>query len=231
MARRFCANGHYTDDNRMAFCPLCGAPFPQVQQVPVAPPVQQEPKKKSRRGRLLVVLSGFLGLAILCRTVNSVGSPPQGNTVPTEKTVASRDTPVPKIGDLTASATPIVKSTPTPGDMAPPFDELCRKDPNLTDIQMEKHLEGFIGKRIVNWQGWVYEVHDQSGGYVVLVALNPPGGLLWTRDIEIADIPEDLAFRLSKRQKITFSGTIRKVGIFLGSICNPISIESATITE
>jgi hypothetical protein len=129
--------------------------------------------------------------------------------------------------------TPLPSPTPfptaTPDWVAPPFDELCERDTSLTDAQQEKALEEHVGKKVVQWQGWVSEVREGFSDYWVLVAMEPPGGLLWVRDIRIVGVPEDRALSLNKKQKVTFSGTIRGIGTFLGSICNPVVIGDATI--
>lgn len=122
-------------------------------------------------------------------------------------------------------------ATATPDWIAPPFRELCKKDASLTDAQMEQHLKEFSGKKVVDWQGWVYDVYESGSNYTVLIGMDPPGGLLWSRDIEIVGVSKDQAFHLRKEQKVGFSGTIREVGTFLGTICNPLVIEDGTVIE
>jgi hypothetical protein len=130
-----------------------------------------------------------------------------------------------------AASVPTLVPTATPDWIAPPFEQICKKDKSMTDVQLEEHLKQFVGKKAVDWRGWVYDVTESSSGYTVSIAMDPPGGLLWSRDIEIVGISKDQALRLKKEQKVTFSGTIRKIGVFLGSICNPLTIEDGTIVE
>jgi hypothetical protein len=130
-------------------------------------------------------------------------------------------------------STSILKITPSPSPewMAPPYKSICKKDDSMTSVQLEAYLDSFIGKKIENWHGWVYEVRESGTSYTVLIGMDPPGGLLWSRNVEIVGVEQEQALRLRKEQKVTFSGTIREVGNFFGSICNPITIENATIVE
>lgn len=130
---------------------------------------------------------------------------------------------------LTPIVTPKPSLTPTPHSWAPPFKQLCERHKTLTDVQFVEYLESFRDKKIIDWTGWVYDVYDYSDGYTVLIAMKPPGGLLWARDIELLGLPKDQALDLQKEQKVVFSGTIRDVGAFLGQPCNPIKIEKATL--
>ena len=111
---------------------------------------------------------------------------------------------------------------------APPYQQLCRRDETLTDAQFVEYLESLRGKKVIDWSGWIYDVYDRSGGYDVLIAMDPPS-FLWSRDIELLGLPKDQALALQKEQQVVFSGTIRDVGAFLGKACNPIEIEKATL--
>lgn len=123
-------------------------------------------------------------------------------------------------------ATPVVISgTPTPTSWAPGYDALCKRDPSLTDVQYVQHLKTFEGKKIVDWTGWVYDVLD---GPVVLVAVRPPGGFLWARDIEMVGLGREVE-KFNKEDRVVFSGTIRSMGSFLGRPCNPIVLENGEV--
>ena len=105
-------------------------------------------------------------------------------------------TPAPPRVDAlgTPLRTPTTLPTPTatPTSWAPPFKQLCERDKTLTDAQFVEYLETFRGKKVIDWTGWVYDVHDRSRGYAVLIAMDPPG-FLWARDIELLGLPKDQA--------------------------------------
>ncbi len=108
------------------------------------------------------------------------------------------------------------------------FTNICETDPDWTEIQTEQYLAGFAGRVITDWDGWVYEVSEFNGQYKVLVAMEPPGGMFWTRDVEISGIPADLATAFQKEQPIRFSGNISRVERMIGTNCNPIVVKDAT---
>lgn len=134
---------------------------------------------------------------------------------------------------LTAAApteTPLPPtSTPCP-DCAPPFDAVCTKPSNLTDVQMEAHIKSFVGQRVAEWYGWIWDVETSGGRYKAIIAMKPKG-FLWTRDIELINIDADQAARLSVEQPVTFSGRIQQVRMAFGAICNPLVIEDVVIVE
>ena len=114
-------------------------------------------------------------------------------------------------------------------DEAPSFEQMCKRNKSLTDVQFTESLKAVVGKKLTDRKVWVYDVYGDSGGYKVLLASEPPGGLFWSRDIEAYGIPDEIATKLSKEQPVRLSGTIREVGLFLGTACNPIDVENATI--
>jgi hypothetical protein len=54
-------------------------------------------------------------------------------------------------------------------------------------------------------------------------------GFLWTRNIVSYGVPRSVAETLRVNQPILFSGRIRHVGLFLGTICNALEIDQATL--
>lgn len=107
------------------------------------------------------------------------------------------------------------------------FQTICATDPDWTEVQTEQHLASFGGQEISGWNGYVYEVAERFGDYVLSVAMDAPG-LFWSRDIEIEGVPVELAVVLQKEQSITFSGTIASVERSFGTNCNPIVVKDAT---
>lgn len=120
-------------------------------------------------------------------------------------------------------------STPTPEWMAPSFGEMCDTNDTMTDLQQEDYAASMAGKKIVGWVGKVYDVQSSSEGmYTVQVDM---GGIFKSRQIEILNIPRDVAAGLNVDQEIRFDGTIKSVEMFASDICNPINVIEATITK
>jgi hypothetical protein len=119
--------------------------------------------------------------------------------------------------------------TATPDSVAPPFKQICNKDETMTGVQVEEELKRTVGKKVVDWQGWVYDVSQTGSNYKVQIAMESPSALFWSRDIEIIGVSRDTALRLSKKQMVTFSGTIQGFENAFGVYCNPLIIEKATI--
>lgn len=178
-----------------------------------------------------IVLSGaatLIGLAVCCIAILLISSSWSPRSTPTWSGAGtgSRATPTRLAAASPVPPTPTLTRDPS---IAPPYEELCKRPPDMTDVQFERHFQQFAGKRITDWPGWVYDVTQFGGIYQVSIAMRPPGGLLWSRQVEINNIPADLALSLNKQQPIVFSGTIREVGLFLGQPCNPIHVENADI--
>lgn len=120
-------------------------------------------------------------------------------------------------------------ATPTPEWMAPSFGEMCDTNDTMTDLQQEDYAASMAGKKVVSWIGKVHDVQSSSEGmYTVQVDMR--GGLFKTRQIEILNIPRDMAASLNVDQEIRFDGTIKSVDMFASDICNPVNIIEATIS-
>lgn len=186
--------------------------------------IPQQPIQKQKIGCL-----GWIGIAIIALMAFGLLSSLGRRSESADIQNRSAKVAAPAVQQGTAAVTRVdVGPTPTPSLT---FDAICEPPDTMTDVQIEQYLKSFEGKQIADWQGWVYDVHANYGGnegYTLLIAMDPPG-FLWTRNIEIADIPADLAVRLQKKQKLVFSGTISAIGRFLGSNCNPMVIENAEI--
>ena len=118
--------------------------------------------------------------------------------------------------------------TPTPEWMAPSFGEMCDTNDTMTDLQQEDYAASMAGKKIVGWVGKVYDVQsDLSDAYTVQIDM---GGIFKSRQIDILNVPRDVAAGLNVDQEVRFDGTIKSVDMFASDICNPINVIEATIT-
>lgn len=170
------------------------------------------------KGCLKVVGFGFLGLILLGVVIAIFGGNSARNRSADTNTQAASS----------ASQDGTLAETTSQDSTKSQFDAICKTDPSWTEAQTEQHLAGFAGQPISDWGGWVYEVRGSDGQYTVLVAMSPPGGLLWTRNIEISGVPTEIALVLQKEQPIRFSGTIARIDRFFGANCNPLIVRDAT---
>lgn len=178
---------------------------------------------------LVVLLVGAGIIASGGTPVESVAtSEPQLLAVAPTKTGEPTATPVP----ATATTVPAT-ATPTDGERnvssGPAFEDVCPEIFSLGGTELENHVNKLQGQRVEDWRGWVHSVQEFGATHKLLIAIEPPGGMFWSRDIEIV-VPEDVALRLTKEEEIVFSGTIREIGTFLGSICNPLELEDFKLT-
>lgn len=154
-------------------------------------------------GKIAIVLLALFGCLVIVCIGGALFTPSVSQTTPTPNKYA----------------------TATPVNWAPPYNQLCKRDRSLTDVQYVEWMKSFEGKKIVNWTGWVYDVRD---GPVLLIAVRAPGGILWARDIEMVGL-NTRVYEFNKEDKVRFSGTIRSMGSFLGRPCNPIVLENGKV--
>jgi len=140
-------------------------------------------------------------------------------------------TPTPTITQVpTNTSTPTPAHTPTPTNTRDPnviasYEELCKVPlRDMTELEIENYIKSAIGKRVIDWPGYVYDASATR----VEVAIEPRGPL-WARDIVLYGVPRSVAETLRVNQPILFSGRIRHIGLFLGTICNPLEIDQATL--
>jgi hypothetical protein len=131
-------------------------------------------------------------------------------------------------GFATADDSAAAPTLPDSTTIEATFSNICKTDPDWTEIQTQAYLAGFIGRDIFDWAGYVYEVRELGGQYELLVAMEPPG-LLWARNVEIPGISAETAVALQKEQPIRFSGTLSRVDRSFGTNCNPIVVQDATL--
>ncbi len=99
----------------------------------------------------------------------------------------------------------------------------------MTDVQWNEHLRQFSGQKVTGWEGWVKDVYKYSGGYTLYITFDPPSHFLRSSAVHFV-IPEDIALMLEKDDIVTFSGTIKDVGTFLGA-CSGIELKDAVLEK
>lgn len=101
----------------------------------------------------------------------------------------------------------------------------------MTAVQVQEELDAVVGKPVTNWSGWVYDVSKGTGDYTIEVGMkDPETTLFWARDVNIIHVSKEIAFQLSKKQPISFSGAISKIDNVFGTYCNPLVIENANLS-
>ena len=125
------------------------------------------------------------------------------------------------------AAAPAVPATATPEWMAGSFSEICGSNSNITAIQQEEKVKKLAGKKVVDWAGKVYDVQHDGDKYKVSV--NMQDGIIKTRDVEIVGVAGDVATKLNVDQPVLLNGTIQKIDVAFGVVCNPMTLADATI--
>jgi len=98
----------------------------------------------------------------------------------------------------------------------------------MTEAQWKAYVRSLKGKR-VKWTGWVEDVNEKwIGGYELLVDMDSPDAFLSVYDLSF-DIPDDLALKLNKDQRVSFEGDISHVFNILGS-CR-VSLDEAVVVK
>ncbi|HXH29878.1 MAG TPA: hypothetical protein VNJ01_03630 [Bacteriovoracaceae bacterium] len=168
------------------------------------------------------VVVGFIVLVIIVSIVNPSRST---KTTGTAVSVAPGKVAVSEPQSVTVVADP---PTATPEWMAPPYDEVCGSNSELTEVQQEAKVKKMIKKKVVGWTGIVYDVARNGDKYKVSV--NMQQGFIRTKDVVISGMSEDDAVALNVDQEISYDGTIDDISISFGVICNPLTITDAVIT-
>lgn len=209
-------------------CRYCGRDLPPIQKTGLD--LRKEKKTGfATYGCLEWGVLGIIGLVILA-VFGQVGN--GSNSTVSQPTSVPKVVVAPTLAAtriLEPTKTPAPTATATPQWMAPSFEEICHRDPSLTDVQFEEYIKTFAGKKFSDWDGWVYDVYRYGEEYQLLIAMNEPGGLFWSRQIQIDDIGPELGVSLNKEQPIRFSGTIQEVGTFWGDSCNPLKVKDVGI--
>jgi hypothetical protein len=122
-------------------------------------------------------------------------------------------------------------STPvSPATVGLQYADVCGIDErNVTEVQLTQIAQQFAGREFTNWQGYVYDVQEREGRYVVQLA-DEPRGLFWSGNMVLHGVPSEVAIPLNVEQRVVFSGRIREVETSLGVICNPITIDVDVLT-
>lgn len=129
-------------------------------------------------------------------------------------------TPRARVAAATHAATSIPTKIPTPIPTlrsAPPFQEIRSKIKLMTDAQWMRYTDELEGTWAINWTGWIDDVNEKTfGGYELWIDMDPPDAVLSIYDVRF-DIPEELALKFHKDQKVTFLGRIKSVTNVLGA--------------
>ena len=96
----------------------------------------------------------------------------------------------------------------------------------MTEAQWKAYLPTLEGMLVENWTGWVENVNVVGDKYELWVDMDSPDTLLSAQDVYFL-IPNDIALELQKDERITFSGRIKSVTEFLGSVS--LRLEDATL--
>lgn len=128
---------------------------------------------------------------------------------------------------------PAIVPTETPVPAGLTFDDVCDVSRrNLTQPQLQAHARSFEGQTFTGWPVYVYDVQVRRDSYRLLLSVNDQDrAIIWTRSIEIDDIPEDLATRLNVNQLVTLSGRIESVGMSFDVMCNPMIVTDWQLQE
>lgn len=187
-------------------CRYCGHDLVTGQPVAAHAAPAPEEKKKGKRTTWLII-AGLAIIAVFLCCLGSVLLRNNGDSTEAEKSVQATAVPVRII--------------------APPFDEIDSTVASMTEAQWKPYLAALKGQWVTDWTGWIVEVDVTLGNqYVAWVDMDPPGQFLSTQDVYVP-VGEDLALKLQKDMKVTFSGQIDRASELLGSVS--IHLEDATL--
>jgi hypothetical protein len=155
-----------------------------------------------------------------------------GTTTPTPRaTVARAANAAGTRQNTSPTATPIPAATAIE-QTGITYDEICNiAEGDMTDAQLEAHAEQFTGETFTGWQGWVYDVVSRADGDYDLHIAMSERGFLWSRNIVVENIPDELAQRLNVEQPLLFDGRIARVEYMFEVMCNPMIVDSFVLRE
>src|SRR5690606_21354337 len=102
-------------------------------------------------------------------------------------------------------AKPTITPTPAPNDdVVTDFESICGLKSDMTDVQIDAYYESLRGKRVIDWYGYVYDVYERNGTYIVLISLEPKRFFMWSREIELRGVSREVAVQLNLEQRVKF---------------------------
>jgi len=189
-----------------------------------------EPKKKSK-SLVLIIAGGLVLLCIVCGIFGVISSStPEAKATSAARAIERATEAAKPTATPGPTNTPLPTKTPlptsTPPLPAPPFAEIRSNVEGMTEAQWKAYLPTLEGMLVENWTGWVENVNVVGDKYELWVDMDSPDTLLSAQDVYFL-IPNDIALELQKDERITFSGRIKSVTEFLGSVS--LRLEDATL--
>lgn len=122
------------------------------------------------------------------------------------------------------------------------FDSIDSNCRTMTELQFEEYAEELVGKE-VTWSGYVIDVEEAFlGGYKIAVSTDYPSSSGFGEDADALaeageegypdisfELPKKVAAKLSKKQSITFSGTIESISGVLQEAS--VDLEDVSLVE
>nr|MBN1228834.1 hypothetical protein [Anaerolineae bacterium] len=210
---KFCAE---EIQDEALICKHCG----RDQQVNIS---QEAEVKRKRTNTWIIVV---VAVVISCLCIGSLGSPGSDEAADEDGTSDQVSATQQQGDDIENTPTAEVPTeiVPTEAPLAPPIEEILENNHNMTDVQRNRYNDSLVGNRIDDWLGVVLEVNEREllGRYSVYVDVRG-GGLGPEVTIEV---DEETALSINKGATISFNGTIRSVGDFMGTT---VYVENAVI--
>jgi hypothetical protein len=111
------------------------------------------------------------------------------------------------------------------------YQQACVVDESrMTDPQIAAFANQFTGQMFTDWLVWVYDVEDRGGDRYDLSLSMEERRFLWSRDILIENIPQDLALALDVEQQLILSGRIVRNETVEG-LCSPLVVDSYVLRK
>lgn len=178
-------------------CKHCGRDLvaqPSITTAPQVPP-QAAPAAKKKPKTLLLIVGGLVLLCICMVLAVAIFNP--------SSETATKGS---KVGD-TATTKAAASPTPRP-QLGLDMTQFVSKYDSLTDIQKKDFVSESVGK----WADWSGEVEEVKTDGTIMV--NIPGTMLSLVDLN--GVPKETGMKLSKGQKVHFTGRIKNVTEFVG---------------
>ena len=121
---------------------------------------------------------------------------------------------------------------PVPQKTGPPveFRTIHDQTRTMTDAQWQAYCRQMSGYGLTG-SGWVGEVRKHGAFYSAHIGVTPPfPGIPFLQGVVINDIPQNIALKMNKGEKVQYSGNITKIEKKLGAYL-VVSINNADINR